>query len=210
MYGERKRVVPLPKRDDTRIATLQSGLASMLSQSVPGVCTGMTAQAEEYWTQWFNELNVRKLPTAVISIRSRGPTMALKIALLLGWDFGPARHETAWKIDLAVLEPAIRIAELHIKSLIDLSGEIAESPEARTRRRVLKTVQEAGMISLGELLGTLKTGKQRPLLEILEGLIIEGKVRKVNSSMDSRPVYEFVPEWAREKYNYDDSFSDSE
>lgn len=190
MFGRRKRTVALPKFDGTRIPQLQTGLTSMLSQTQATMVTSMTPAAEQLWNTWFHNVDQRRLPDTVISIRSRGPTMALKVALLLGWDYGGAREDINWKIDTNVLIPAIAITELHIKSLIHLSYEIAETNDARFRRLILKQIMKYSHEMLApmpfkELLSNVKMNL-RDVNKYLDTLVAEGKIQK---SIQSNQIY---------------------
>ena len=141
-----------------------------------GYCVGLTPKALELWTAWYYELDRRHLPSIVMGVKSRAPTIARKAALLYGWDYGPARRGQNWLVDIDILVPAIKLAELHISSLIGLSDKIAEHPDARLRRSVLSALETCGgRASLGQILGILKLRK-RPVMESLESLLEEGRV----------------------------------
>ena len=109
--------------------------------------------------------------------------MARKIALVLGWDYGAAQAGQPWKMGLDLLEPAIAITELHIRSLVDLSDVIAEHADARMRRSVIEAIDsKGGTATFGEILGRLKMRK-RPVQESLEALLEEGRVKRLNTSL---------------------------
>ena len=135
-----------------------------------------------YWNMWYRDVTSRNLPNNIVGIRSRAPTIARKVALVYGWDFGPASYGKPWKMGIDVLEPAIAFTELHVKSLIDLSSVIAEHADARLRRSVLQAIDmKGGVATLGEVLGVLKMRK-RPVVEILDALMEEGCVVKVQTN----------------------------
>ena len=98
--------------------------------------------------------------------------------MLYAWDFTPTSDERPFQITLRELVPAIKFAELHIKSVIGLSKKIADHPDARLRRSVLAALETYGkMATLGQILGYLKMRK-RPVVEILDALLEEGIVAK--------------------------------
>tara|TARA_R110000824_G_scaffold327064_1_gene514008 strand:+ start:151 stop:492 length:342 start_codon:yes stop_codon:yes gene_type:complete len=98
--------------------------------------------------------------------------------MLYAWDFGVAHQNQPWRIGMRELVPAIKFSELHIKSLISLSAQIADHPDARLRRSVLRAIEDHnGHASLGKILGSLKM-KKRPVVEILDSLLEEGRVTK--------------------------------
>jgi hypothetical protein len=180
LYGQRVRVDPDPVGDRTYNDFLVNELLVRAKNASAGWCTGMTPRAKELWNAWYYDLNSRKLPSHVMGVRSRAPTLARKVALLYGWDYGPGMRGQDWEMDVDVLAPAIKFAELHIKSLVGLSGKIADHPDARLRRQVLQAFEfQGGRATLGQILGTMKMRK-RPIIEILEALLEEGKIRKVS------------------------------
>lgn len=178
MYGQRTRIDPDPVGDRTYVPTLVNTLANRANTSTAGWCVGLTPEAKQLWDAWFHDLYARRLPSQVMGVRSRAPTLARKVALLYGWDYGQAVQGQDWRMGLDVLVPAIKFAELHIKSLVGLSSKIADHPDARMRREVLQALEFFdGKAALGQILGYLKKRK-RPIVEILDSLLEEGKVRK--------------------------------
>ena len=148
-----------------------------------GWCPGLDPEAKKYWNDWYIDVTNRKLPSNVVGIRARAPTIARKIALIYGWDFGPATTNQPWQMGMDTLEPAIAAAELHIKSLVHLSDVIAEHNDARLRRSVIQSIHaHGGMCTLGEILGRLKMRK-RPILEIIDALKEEGRVKQVKTQL---------------------------
>ena len=98
--------------------------------------------------------------------------MARKIALIYGWDYGPAPLGADWEMGVDVLQPAINATELHVRSLMALSEVIAEHPDARLRRSVLSVIQKnhPDLTTMGEILSVLKR-KRRPVEEMLDALL---------------------------------------
>lgn len=183
LYGRRERTDPNPVGDSRLTQTLVDGLRLRANMATAGWCTGLTQQANNYWNNWYHDVSTRKLPGNIIGIRARAPTMARKIALVLGWDYGAAQAGQPWKMGLDLLEPAIAITELHIRSLVDLSDVIAEHADARMRRSVIDAIDsKGGTATFGEILGRLKMRK-RPVQESLEALLEEGRVKRLNTSL---------------------------
>ena len=182
MYARRERTDPDPVGDRTLFPFLVGELTRRAELQESGWCDGLTDKARELWTQWFYDLEKRPMPNQVKGIKSRAPTIARKVALLYGWDFGPAIYNRPWQISLKELVPALKFTELHLKSLISLSDRIADHPDARMRRSVMYAIESHNnQASLGQIIGRLKMRK-RPVVESLEALLEEGRVRKVQSS----------------------------
>ena len=182
MYGMRERIDPDPVGDRTDFDWLVDEIRRRASTPSAGWCVGLDPMAKRYWFDWYEDISNRILPGNIIGIRSRAPTMARKIALALAWDFGPAAWGQPWEMELDVLDYAIRITELHVKSLIDLSSVIAEHDEARFRRTVLQAISsKGGMATLGEILEITKT-KKRPVTDMLDALLESEVIAKVNTT----------------------------
>jgi hypothetical protein len=185
LYGQRERIDPDPVGDNTDFDWLAEQLRIRATTPTAGWCMGLTPAAKQMWNDWFYEVSNRVLPGNIIGIRARAPTICRKVALLYGWDFGPAMQGDPWEIDVDVLQPAIKLVELHIKSLIDLSGIIAEHHDARMRRSVIQAIESfGGVANLGEILSVMKT-KKRTVTEILDSLIEEKRVAITNTSIGS-------------------------
>lgn len=182
MFGHRERIDPDPIGDRTNFDYLVQELERRATTPNAGWCMGLNPQAKRLWNAWYTDLYSRSLPNNVVGIRSRAPTIARKVAMLYGWDFGPASQGSPWEISLQELEPAIAFAELHVRSLIGLSEKIADHPDARMRRAVIQAMQQCqGVATLGQIIGVLKMRK-RPVVESLDGLLEEGRVFKSQTS----------------------------
>lgn len=188
-YGRRERTEANPEGDETDLPWLIDDIKRRAAQTTFGACLGLDPQALAMWTQWFDDIANRELPSNVIGIRARAPTMARKIALIYGWDYGPAQAGQPWYMGVDVLEPAIKLAELHVKSLVDLSEVIAEHEDARIRRAVLAALSEkGGTATLGELLSILKRRK-RVVVETLDSLLEEKKVERMKTTLGDGITY---------------------
>jgi hypothetical protein len=177
-YGERERTDPDPVGDNTRIPFLTENLKQRTMMTSAGWCQGLDPQAKELWLHWYNDISNRRLPSNIIGIRARAPSMARKIALIYGWDWGPAGYNQPWLMGVDILGPALAATELHVKSLIHLSDVIAEHPDARLRRSVMQAIAQFNNIaSLGQILSVLKMRK-RPVQEMIDALLEEGRVVK--------------------------------
>lgn len=182
-YGQRERVDPDPVGDRTDFDWLVDNLRTKATAPSAGWCMGLDHVAKMMWNEWYYDVSDRKLPSNIIGIRARAPTICRKICLVYGWDFGPAAYGDPWEITPEILEPAIKLTELHIKSLIDLSSIIAEHHDARQRRAVIQALEaRGGIATLGEILSIMKT-KKRTALEVLDALIEEKRVSITSTSI---------------------------
>jgi hypothetical protein len=196
LYGRRERVQPNPIPNRTDFQWLTDEVRRRALHGTAGWCMGLDGGARLYWDHWYRDVMKRKLPNNIIGIRARAPTLARKVALIYGWDFGPAMHGQPWRMGIDVLEPAIEFVELHIKSLTDLSEVIADHPDARLRRSVIMAIEgKGGVATLGEILQVMKMRK-RPVVEMLDALREEGRVRRLTTNIpqsgDSQYCYESV------------------
>jgi hypothetical protein len=190
LYGRRERTDPDPVGDRTDHQWLVDQLRLRATSATAGWCVGFDSAAKRYWADWYKDVMNRQLPGNIIGIRARAPTIARKMGLVFGWDYGPAQAGQPWRMGIDILEPAIELTELHIKSLIGLSDVIAEHADARLRRSVLQAIElKGGVATLGELLGIMKMRK-RPIVEMLDSLIEEGRVRRIKTTLGT--AYEKV------------------
>jgi len=182
MYGRRERVDPDPTGDRTMFQPLVDFIRGRASTPTAGWCDGLDRDASKMWEDWYHDVYSRKLPNQIVGVRARAPTIARKVALIYGWDFGPASHGQNWRISVDEMAPALKFAELHIKSLVGLSSKIADHPDARLRRSVLESIEHhKGVATLGQILTNLKMRK-RPIVETLDSLLEEGKVVKASTA----------------------------
>lgn len=189
LYGRRERLDPDPVGDRTAEPWLVNELQQRAKTKAAGWCVGLDKHAAQLWDAWYRNVVQRKLPSNIIGIRARAPTIARKVALLYGWDYGMARYGKPWHMGVDVLKPAIQFTELHIQSLIDLSEVIAEHPDARLRRSVIQAIEEkGGLATLGEILGILKMRK-RLVVETLDSLMEEGRVSRVQTTAQGTFAY---------------------
>jgi hypothetical protein len=171
LHAQRERDIAIPTFDPAVLEPLGAFLNSRASIPAAGRCVGFDDAATRMWIEWRNDVLNRNMPSNIIGARARAPTIALKTALIHGWDFGPAPHGLPWALSTTELDPAIRFAELHLKSVVNVSASLCETPDARLRRDVLVAVEElGGAVSLGDLLGRLKL-RRRNLAEILDSLV---------------------------------------
>lgn len=190
LYGRRERTNPDPVGDKSDEPWLVEELRRRASITTAGWCQGLDTQAKLLWSTWYHDVSGRQLPSNIVGIRARAPTMARKIALLYGWDYGPAQAGQPWWMTPDILEPALAFTELHIKSLVHLAEVIAEHPDARLRRSVLQAINDrGGLATLGEILSVLKMRK-RPVVETLEGLIEEGCVSKIQTTLSGQFAFQ--------------------
>jgi hypothetical protein len=184
-YGRRERTEPNPVGDDTYVEYLTEELRRRATTETAGWCTGLDPAASRMWDEWYTDVSSRILPNNIIGIRARAPTICRKIALVLGWDYGPALAGEPWQVGLDLLIPSIAITELHIKSLVHLSAMIAEHGDARLRRSVIEAVEsQGGICTLGQILGVMKMRK-RIIQEMLDSLIEEGRIKRIQTTIGS-------------------------
>lgn len=193
-YSHREKLLPFGAPAD---AALEASLIAELgarSTLNAGRCLGLDADAERLWTAWFADVSSRPLPDYIVGARARVPTMAMRVALLLGWDYGGARSGGDWWLTPEEVEPAIKIAELHLRSVTAIADVLCESRDMRDRRTVLGVVQARGPIAFGEVCKYAKLLKRR-VHEILDTLCEERTVALLH--IDGAPHYAITSVGAR-------------
>jgi hypothetical protein len=109
-----------------------------------GPCLGFDASAKLLWRSWRMQVNERlkKAPLEIRGGLSRAATQALKIGLILGWDYGGARKSAnPWTIGEAELAPALSLVNFHMDSVTEIGGYMALTPTMRERRTILQIIR---------------------------------------------------------------------
>lgn len=185
-YSHREKLLPFGAAADPALeASLIAELGARSTMSA-GKCVGLTPEAEALWTTWFADVSNRPLPDYIVGARARVPTMAMRVALLLGWDYGGALTGGEWRLTPDEIEPAIKIAELHLRSVTAIADVLCESRDMRDRRAVLNVVQSRGPLSFGDVCKHAKLLKRR-VHEILDTLCEEKTVALLH--IDGAPHY---------------------
>jgi hypothetical protein len=176
MYSPKaERVMPMPVRDDRLMKGLITSLKDKAARDTSGTYNGMTAHAQKLWNNWYYVNEERKLPDNIAGLRVRASTLALKVAMIYAWDWG-LPYDTMWEMPEEAIWAGIRYTELHIKSVIGLSDQIADTLYAKNRRRCIDALITCkGRASMGTLMKMTKLSK-KDSQQILESLVEEGSV----------------------------------
>lgn len=177
-YGKRERTDPYPIPKLEGRDALVAAIKARAGAQVAGWCVGPNAEAMDVWHDWYHNVMNRPMPELIAGARTRAPVIALRTALLLGWDYGPAPYQAQWQIGLDVLIPAIMMAELHLKSIAGLADRLAAHPDAILRRKVLDAFSPGELLPIGDVLKRTKY-RMRMVTEILGALVEEGTLRRV-------------------------------
>lgn len=184
LFAHRERLYALGQKPDPAVTeALKGDLYQRVidaGQYGAGECQGFTLEASKRWESWFHDVNNRVLPEYIIGARARVSTTAVKAALVLAWDYGNVRGGQPWSIGLDVLEPAIKIAELHLQSVVALSELLTESKDMRDRRRLLLALKE-GPRTHAELMREVKLLKRR-FTDVLDTLLSENSIGRIGDS----------------------------
>jgi hypothetical protein len=180
VLGERVRTndkigVELPEHKAFLIQSLKE--RSQVLQSFS--CIGMSHEAEELWKGWRRDYarTAKNVPREVSGAAERANGHVLKAALLLAWDEGTARATAPWQLEAQHLWPAIRIAEIHIDSIIALADQLGGTRDMNDRQAVLQSLGFSA-IKLGTICKRARLLRDRVLL-ILATLQEEGAVERV-------------------------------
>lgn len=146
-----------------------------------GRCLGMNSAARRIFEPWFHDVSNRSLPEFIVGARARVPTFAVKIALLMGWDFGGGHDGQPWEVEEEATITGMKIAELHLKSVVEIAAILCENKDMRDRRRVLNAIADAGHpMTFGEIIERAKLLKRRTH-DVLDTLVEEGNVVAVRA-----------------------------
>ena len=174
-------------------ASLVNQLAAMADPTVvPGVCKWLDSAGKQIWDDWMNELRPlqKSASPRAQAACSRVSSMVCKIALLLCWDSGIARMGGQFHIGLHELECALKIGNLHVKSVLELGEMVTGNKDMRDRATVLRAIG-TGTMPMGLIVRRSEMLKKRAK-EILETLIEERSIQPVQ--VGSEMCYRRTPE----------------
>jgi hypothetical protein len=173
LHSRRERTDPWPVGNPGQAKVLAQALTTRATLANAGPWQGLTPEARAFWHDWFYELEGSTLPEAISGAKTRIPAMAIKIALLLSWDFGGASSGAPWYTTLQEIAWATQLVRLHLRSLVSLAEQVVEHPAARLRRDILDFIPVGGARSFGECITRLKI-PYKQVKDILDGLTYEG------------------------------------
>lgn len=175
IYAHRSREIyeQTAQAGHDRWLTLWLGKATGIKYA--GLCMGLDPEALQLWRTWNKGLGERNEGSTGYTMAgqiARTPLMAVKMALLLGWDYGGARAGEPWQITVPLLQIAIAGAELHYKSVQTVSRLVsAPSKDVRDRQAVLGALRRDGWMSVGEILRLApEVGLKKRVELVLEAL----------------------------------------
>jgi hypothetical protein len=107
-------------------------------------CEGFGLGALALWEEWCHLLKemARRSERESNAAIHRALGHAIKIAMLLSWDYGTARSGEPWSVELSALEPAIKIVNLHIESVQEIAQGLAVDRDMKDERRMLQAIGE--------------------------------------------------------------------
>jgi hypothetical protein len=183
-YCKRERIYTIPPGDAAERVKLIAHLKAINSSFIlRGQCLGFDAHASKMWDTYYHASQYESdddSHTEIESAVARAPSQALKIALLLAWDFGRARSGEHFYITTEELGSAIAIANMHTESVLEIGTKLAPDRPMRDRRRVLDIIarRKPKTVSFSQVLRESRL-LRRPLMEIIETLMEEKSIGAV-------------------------------
>lgn len=185
--GERERTYPIPIEDKAKRAACIAYIQNLANRpGIAGPFSGLDHHAQTLWNSWYAKTHafVSQAAHEAAGQVARAPSFALKIAMLLSWDFGQAAQSAhtggSWRITIDELEPAIAITELHLRSVMAIGEGLAEDKDMRARRQVLSSVDYTPT-PLGDITRRAKVLRKRAI-ELIGTLEEEGLVKKASGA----------------------------
>lgn len=147
-----------------------------------GQCLGFDDAARRLWKEWYAGLEKKKEKSTeeTRGLLARAHGHALRVALLLAWDYGGARTSESFYITPAVLEPTIKIIDLHLTSVVKIGENLASGKDMQDRRRVFNQITENPR-PLGEIILGSRLLKDR-VTRIIETLMAEGSIMRATGT----------------------------
>lgn len=182
LFARRSRTLlrPVDPEEDKEMEDLRQRLVALSYASYVQSCVGLTDAAWELWTDWNARLEAQDTGGGFECLHGRAPNVALKVALLLGFDAVVRYNVTQpWLIDIPLLQPGIVLADLHVRSARAMSIYVCPSRDMRERRAFLRALTR-DFRTFGEILRDAQLLKQRGRL-VLDTLLEERAVEVVQS-----------------------------
>lgn len=181
LFAEPEREFPTPPVDDPLARkNITDWLNQLANPAVPsGTCLWLDVPARKMWTDWYESMRPlrdganRRAGAAC----SRSSAIAAKIALLLAWDIGDARSGYDWSVGIQELEPALKLTDLHLSSVLELGERVTGNKDMRDRAAVLRAIEEVPT-PVGVILRGAEMLKRRAK-EVLESLEEERSIERV-------------------------------
>jgi uncharacterized protein DUF3987 len=198
MYASSDRQLPYARFEGSEGTAERDRLADLLlsyskaadpfTGDDPKPCGGFTLGAASRWDAWCVELKKAALKgdNAVRAAIHRAHGHALKVALLLSWDFGTARSGAPWNVDLDTLEPALAFTQLHIESVEEIAAGLASDRDMRDERRLYRAIEDTP-IEFGEAILKARLTKKRGY-EMIESLLEKKMVVRLTETDMTAPI----------------------
>ena len=181
IYGEPEREFATPPVDNLlarrNMVSWLAGLAT--PPAAMGACLWLDDPAQVMWKEWYESLRPMREGASrrAQAACSRASAIAAKVALLLAWDIGEARSGEDWHVGIDVLEPALKITNLHVASVLELGERVTGTKDMRDRATVLRAIQLVPT-PIGVILRDSEMLKRR-CKEILESLEEERMIQPI-------------------------------
>jgi hypothetical protein len=114
------------------------------TESPIGPCLGFepgAAKVRAAWQRKIDAINTDGRNRMIAAALGRVSAMGIKIAGLLCWDWGIARTGMSWQITEEAMVVALRIAQLHVDSVVEIGAWLAPTNLMRDRRTVLSLIK---------------------------------------------------------------------
>lgn len=143
-------------------------------------CKGFSEEAREQFDAFSEELDAMveggRLDT-VEAIIAGASDLALKIAMLATFDCGPYRSGGDWGLGPQAMRFGIDVARLHMKSVLEVTSDLATSPSEQARFKVLRALSFKEWTSFRDLLRRTKMSIKTQN-DWLQALVRAGTVRQ--------------------------------
>lgn len=182
IHARRERSFSNPPRPNEAERQALSDRLTELRDLTAGVCNGFDHRAERILQEWQKtivEHYASNSPEWTRGAVARAPTLARKVALLYSADFGNAMGGQPFSISLEALIPALRFAELHLKSIVEVTEKLTGSRYGRERMNILGVLHRdvTAPVSFSDVLRfTMPRIEKRRAIQILDSLKSEGIV----------------------------------
>lgn len=186
-FAEPEREFATPPVDDVaKRRQMVQWLATLANpQNPPGVCLWLDPAGQKMWSDWYESMRPMRegANRRAAAACARSTSIAAKLAILIAWDIGQARSGADWHVGVVELESALKIAQLHLQSVLELGERVTGSRDMRDRSAVLRVISDLPT-PLGFIVKESELLKRR-VREVLDSLMEERTIAqsKVNGEI---------------------------
>jgi hypothetical protein len=193
----RERTFSVPITDENAFQDLVLEVKERSAILKLGKCRGFDDAAKLVWDNYCSRVEDFKTSKLATGAITGSNTITLKMAMLFALDYGQARSGNDWYITPKELGPALAIAQLHVKSVLEIIDVLSISKDMRDRRTIIGLLSQTEPKTFADLLSSQQIMLKKRLEEILGSLRAEKALQDVVTPTGEAAYLRVVDEFGR-------------